>query len=214
MLWTTLLRLSLPCTQITSGKSTCIIIVMYRPGSASVSTALLCIVLARRQSRLRCRIQWTDLHWRGFQCATWSSGWLRFTKVNGLFDSYGFLNCVTESTHIAGGLLDVVAIRRDLPLPLVTLYDPGLSDHCLLQWSVPVSWPDKPVVSVVRWPGHQLDVITLSDALQQSQLCRPEYWTNRSVNELALLYDSELSSLLDSMVPVVTVTCRRRQSDH
>jgi len=37
--------------------------------------------------------------------------------------------CVTESTHIAGGLLDVVANRRDLPLPLVTLYDPGLSDH-------------------------------------------------------------------------------------
>jgi len=54
-------------------------------------------------------------------------------KLTGLFDSYGFLNCVTESTHIAGGLIDVVASRRDLPLPLVTLYDPGLSDHRLLQ---------------------------------------------------------------------------------
>jgi len=31
--------------------------------------------------------------------------------------------------------------------------------------------------------------------------------------ELTLLYDSELSSLLDSMVPVATVTCLRRPSD-
>jgi len=113
-------------------------------------------------------------------------------KLTGLFDSYGFLNCVTESTHIAGGLLDVVASHRDLPFPLVTLYDPGLSDHRLLQWSVPVSRPDKPVVSVVRRPWHQLHVITLSDALRQSQLCRPECWTNRSIDVLALLYDSEL----------------------
>jgi len=68
-----------------------------------------------------------------------------------------------------------------------------------------VSRPDKPVVSVVRRPWHQLDVIALSDALRQSQLCCPECSTNRSVNKLALLYDSELSSLIDSMVPIATV---------
>ena len=43
---------------------------------------------------------------------------------------------VSESTHASGGLLDVVASRRDLPS--VTVYDPGLSDHKLLQWSFPV----------------------------------------------------------------------------
>jgi len=32
-------------------------------------------------------------------------------------------------------------------------------------------------------------------------------------DELALLYDSELSSLLDSMVPVATITYRQRPSD-
>jgi len=53
-------------------------------------------------SWLHCRIQWTDLHCRGSPCATRSSGWSRFTKVMGLFDSYGFLNYVTESAHIAG----------------------------------------------------------------------------------------------------------------
>jgi len=106
----------------------------------------------------------------GSLCATWLSGWSRFTKVNA---SVRLLQ-ISELHHIAGSLLDVVASRRDLPLPLVTLYDLGLSDHRLLQWSVPVSQPDKPVVSVVCRRWHQLDVITLSDALRQSQLCRPE----------------------------------------
>jgi len=66
---------------------------------------------------------------------------------------------------------------------------------------------------MLRRPWHQLDIITLSDALLQSQLCRPECSTNRCIDEVALLYDSELSSLLDSMVPVATVTCRQRSSD-
>jgi len=92
------------------------------------------------------------------------------------------LTQLTSQSH------DVAASRRDLPLPLVTLYDPGLSDHRLLQWSVPVSRPDKPLVSVVRRPWHQLDVIALSDALRQSQHCRPGRRSNRSVYELALLY--------------------------
>jgi len=44
-----------------------------------------------------------------------------------LFNSYGFVNCVTESTYFAGGLLDGVARRRDLLSSLVTRYDPSLS---------------------------------------------------------------------------------------
>jgi len=69
-----------------------------------------------------------------------------------LFDSYGFVICVDEPTHNLGGILDVVATRRDLSLPSVAVYNAGLSDHHLLQWSVPVSRPAAPVMSVVRRP--------------------------------------------------------------
>jgi len=38
-------------------------------------------------------------------------------------------------------------------------------------------------------------------------------WTDCSVDELADLYTSELTSLLGSLIPVKTVTIRRRPSD-
>jgi len=156
------------CTRIMSGKSTCIIFVIYRPGSASVSSAF----FDDLSYTLDCVVGYTepifivrDLNMRLYRLYDCDS-----QTLAGLFDSYGFVNCVTESSHVAGSLLDVVASYRDLPSPLVIFYDPGLSDHCLL----PVSRPNTPIISVVRRPWHHLDVITLSDALWQSQLCRPE----------------------------------------
>ena len=67
-----------------------------------------------------------------------------------LFDAFGFVIRNVGSTHVLGGLLDVVATRCDLPSPCVTTYEAGLSDHRLIQWTVPVLRPDRPVVSVGR----------------------------------------------------------------
>ena len=69
------------------------------------------------------------------------------------------------------------------------------------------------IVSNNRRPWHQLDITALSTALRESPLCRPECWTHQSVDELALLYDSEITSLLDALAPVRAVNCRRRPSD-
>jgi len=48
--------------------------------------------------------------------------------------------------------------------------------------------------------------------------CRRHYsaahvWSQLGVDELAHLYDAELCSILDRLVPKRTVTCRRRSSD-
>jgi len=70
-----------------------------------------------------------------------------------------------------GGLLDVIATRRDkAPLP-VTVYDARLSDHHLLLWSVPISRPPAPVISVVRRPWHQLSIDELQQELTPSYQC-------------------------------------------
>jgi len=42
--------------------------------------------------------------------------------------------------------------------------------------------------------------------LQQSQLCRLECWCDRSTDEITLLYDSEITLLLDSLIPSKLVT--------
>jgi len=73
--------------------------------------------------------------------------------------------------------------------------------------------PCRESVTVSRRPWHRLDVNALSAALQQSQLCRPECWCDHSTDELALLYDSEITLLLDSLISSKLVTIRRRPSD-
>ena len=67
-----------------------------------------------------------------------------------LYDAFGFVVHNAGSTHVLGGLLDVVATRCDLLSPCVTTYEAGLSDNRLIQWTVPVSRPDRPVVAVDR----------------------------------------------------------------
>jgi hypothetical protein len=195
-------------TRISSGQSICIVVVIYRPGSAAVtslfyddlSDILDCVVGHNEQvyivGDLNVRLDRPDDR----DCQ----------RLTDLFEVYGFVARVSESTHASGGLLDIVASRRDLPPPSVTVYDPGLSDHKHLQWLVPVLRPVVSDTTVVRRPWHQLDVITLSAAIRKSQLCRPDSWFNCSVDDLVSLYDSELTSICDALAPVSTVTCRHR----
>jgi len=130
-----------------------------------------------------------------------------------LLDVYWFTVQVSDPTHARGGLLDVVATRRDdAPLP-VTVYDAGLSDHHLLLWSVPISRPPAPVVSVVHRPWHQLSIDELQGALAESRLCQRDHWANFNADQLAELYDSEITSVLDRLIPAKTVTIRQRPSD-
>jgi len=134
-------------------------------------------------------------------------------RLSQLFDAFGLAVRVHEPTHVRGGLLDVVATRLDLAPPLVNVYDADLSDHRLLEWSVPVCRHTPPIASVVRRPWHQLSTDNLRDALLQSRLCQPDSWTGCSADALAEMYDSEATSILDRLIPARTVTIRRRSSD-
>ena len=52
-----------------------------------------------------------------------------------LIAGYGLSQRICGPTHDAGGTLDVVCTRDDLPSPTVDVIDIGLSDHRLLCWS-------------------------------------------------------------------------------
>lgn len=68
-------------------------------------------------------------------------------------------------------------------------------------------------MSVVRRPWHRLSTDTLRDALLGSRLCQPDSWTDCSVDELADLYDSEVTTIIDRLIPAKSVTLCRRPSD-
>jgi len=115
--------------------------------------------------------------------------------------------------HARVGLLDVIATRRDeAPLP-VSVYDAGLSGHHLLLWSVPISRPPAPVISVVRRPWHQLSIDELQEALAESRLCQRDHWADFNADQLAELYGSEITPVLGRLIPAKTVTIRRCPSD-
>ena len=66
---------------------------------------------------------------------------------------------------------------------------------------------------IVRRPWHLLNVDALRAGLSASRLCQPDSWIDCSIDQLAELYTSELTSLLDQLIPAKTVTIRRRPSD-
>ena len=93
------------------------------------------------------------------------------------------------------------------------LWTYSLSDHRLLQWPVPTSRPP-PVyrsVNVRQW--RLLDHSAFRTALASSSGCNPDAWSDHDADDMALVYDREITSTLDRMIPIRTVTCHQRPSD-
>ena len=134
-------------------------------------------------------------------------------QMTDTFAAHGLECHVMSPTHDQGGMLDVVATRVDLPAPTVDVLDVGLSDHRLLRWSAPLLRPSPVYTSVSRRPWNRLDTVAFRAALAASPLCRPDAWSDFSLDELAQLYDAETTKILDRLIPVRSVRCRRRPSD-
>ena len=75
--------------------------------------------------------------------------------------SYGFGIQPTDATHSSGGTTDVVITQLDfVSVGQVSVNDVGLSDHCLLSWSVPNVRVTPTTEYVTRRPWRQLDIET------------------------------------------------------
>jgi hypothetical protein len=134
-------------------------------------------------------------------------------QLTDMLAAHGLVNHVMSTTHNKGGSLDVVITRVDAPPPSVHIIDAGLSDHQLLRWQAPLSRPCPTYITSTGRPWNRLDPVVFRSALQSSSLCRPECWSSLDVDALARMYDDELRTVLDRLVPERTTTCRRRASD-
>ena len=199
------------CVRVESGSSKIVVALIYRPGSEDITSTFFDDL---SETLDRVAVYRDPLYIVGdLNVRLDRPDDASYRRLSDLLQVYGFAVPQTLSTQSRGGILDVVATRCDPSPPHVTVYDAGLSDHHLLQWSVLMTRTTPPVVSVVRRPWHLLSVDALRAAVSASRLCQPDSWTDCSVDELADLYTSELTSLLDSLIPVKTVTIRRRPSD-
>jgi len=62
-------------------------------------------------------------------------------------------------------------------------------------------------------PWGRLDTVAFRAALSASALCSTEQWSESSIHDLAQLYSIQISNILDILIPLRTVSCRRRPFD-
>jgi len=138
------------CVRVVSGSSSCIVAIIYRPGSSANSKTFFddfANVLDRLSTfvdpifflgDVNIRLDGpTDPFTRGF---------------NDVLEAHGLQNSVTGSTHDLVGLLDVVVTPDDLTRPSVEVLDVGLSDHRLLLWQTSLARPCPVYNSVTSRP--------------------------------------------------------------
>jgi len=201
----------LVCVRATVGRSSAIVVVLYRPGSAAVQqkffdelTAILDRVATYQEpiyitGDFNIRLDRVDDPWAD--------------QLRLLVDCYGLVLQSTGPTHKLGGTLDAVITHDATGRPnCVEVVDTGLSDHFLLCWEVNLARDEPPLTPVCSRPWRRLDIELLRSALSASRFCRPEDWPS-DTDDLAALYADELNSLLDRLLPLRHFVRRQRPSD-
>ena len=196
------------CVRVTSGSASMVVAIVYRPGSAAVTSAFfgeLADVLDRLATLAEPVQLVGDINIHLERPADHAT--CEFTDVLAV---HGLVACASGATHDSGGTLDVVVARDDLPLPRIDVLDVGLSDHRLLRWTAPLSRPPPVYIHTTGRPWARLDKPAFRTALLASALCRPEQWSMLDVDRLASMYDTEIAAILDRQLPVRSVQCRCR----
>ena len=119
--------------------SSCVVLVIYRPGSSAVTTSFfseLSDVLDRFSTYVEPLVLAGDVNIRLERSADPHA-----VEFGDLLASYGLDQCVQDVTYDRSGMLDVVCTRGDLPAPKVAVRDVGFSDHRLLRWVSPFQRP-------------------------------------------------------------------------
>jgi len=206
------------CVRATAGQFAAIIVVIYRPGSSPIQPTFF-----EELSSVFDAIA-------TFQEAVYVVGDfnIRFDRhddphtkqFTGLLLHYGFSACPTTATHQAGGTIDAVVARcevngssRGAERQLnVSVVDVGLSDHHLLTWSLPAHKLPTTSQTASRRPWRQLDIDQLREQLKASRLCQPDKWP-ADIDDMAAMYETEMNTVLDCLIPFRVVTCCPRPSD-
>ena len=91
-----------------------------------------------------------------------------------------------------------MATRSDLPPPTIEIMDVELSDHHLLQWSVPSArLLFLSTSNVERRLWKSLDIGKFQSEVSLLALCQPDVWQGLDEDDLAELYNKEVNVILN-----------------
>jgi hypothetical protein len=202
------------CVKVTSGRSSEILAVVYRPGSQSVQQQFftdLSSILERISTYAAPAHLVGDFNIR-FDRPDNSAA----QQFHSLLRGFGFGVSSTGPTHVRGGTLDVVASTTTVN---VTVIDAGISDHHSVHWRSP-GLTSSPLSSshtgnaspalIRSW--RRLDLEAFQLAVADSQLCQSSVWPD-DIDDFCSLYNNELNQILDYLLPFSNSNRKRRPSD-
>jgi len=132
--------------------------------------------------------------------------------------SSGYVQHVTTATHTAGRILDLVIARSDTDIThnaIIITVGGFISDHALVRFTVRVRKPINPPQSVScrAWKRFKRDVFE-SDLAASEPCSNLEQLSNKSADDLAVMYRDVMTQLLDKHCLVVEVRHRVRPVTH
>jgi len=199
------------CVHVSSQGKTCVLVAIYRPGSANITAGFFKEFNLLLDSLLK------------FQCPVFLTGDINIhlerkddvhsCKFMDILRCHDLVQHIDQPTHDLGGILDILISDLKVPLTSVAVDDVGLSDHKLLRWTSVLKRPVQPLY-VTRerrvWTNFKADRFRAD--LSQSVLCLPDC-LETTLDQMIYCYNNVISDLLDSHAPVKTVTYRQRPSD-
>src|SRR5260221_210 len=124
-------------------------------------------------------------------------------KFISILDCFGLQQLIEQSTHRAGHTLDVILVKSEQASLVRTLvFPPTISDHSLIVTSHPLTKPCPVPFSVTTRAWKNFNREDFSKELAKSALCSSiDVLRDKSVDDLAEIYSSTLSSLIDRFAP-------------
>jgi hypothetical protein len=133
-------------------------------------------------------------------------------KFNQILACYGLIQHVSSATHLSGGILDLVITRcntcdyldiKDIDVTKTST----ASDHSLISFFCSFAHQKGPTkVSMTRRKTSDIDIDQFKEDILQSDLCRQD------CNTAAVLYNKELSRILDIHAPEIEFSVNPDQS--
>jgi len=163
------------------------VVVIYRPGSEAIQS----VFFDELDDLLDCVATFAEPVYivGDFNVRLDRADVVHASRLMDLLNSYGLDLPMNGLTLRLGGLLDVVTTSSDLPPPTVKIMDVELSDHHLLQWTVPTARIFLSPTSIVeRRLWKSLDIGKFRSEISLSALCQPDVWQGLDVEDLAELY--------------------------
>jgi hypothetical protein len=197
------------CTRVSIGTSSLVIILLYRTGPVTNFFFDELAFILNEFAAEPCPVLVTG----DFNIHIEKSNDPHTLTLLNLLSAYGFSCRVNGPTHDLGGTLDVVFSRDEPPLIEVSVADPGLSDHHLVTWALFCDRPSPAYASSFCRPWNRLDLGRLQRELSASALCNASEWQHYDTNELADLYNTCITSILDRLIPFRQIRTRARPSD-